>query len=115
ALTSLMHRLRGERQDSALVLLPLGTQLFDRTGLTGGGGKAYPDHLLAASVTGTPVLRELSLGTAHLLLVPIDLESAQAIARLVLPPPLLLEWAYQLDPELGMAGEHFATDIATID
>src|SRR5436309_581032 len=107
ALASLMHGLRGERQDSALILLPLGTELFDWTGLTGDGRKAHADHLLASVVSSrAPVLREMPLRTAHLLLLPIDLESTQAIARLVLPSPLLFERAHQFDPELGMAGEH---------
>src|SRR5512135_2508960 len=116
AFASLMHGLRGERQDPALILLPLGTQLFDRTGLTGDGGKAQPDHLLASVVSSrAPVLREMPLGTTHLLLLPIHLERAQAIARLVLPSPLLFERAHQFDPELSVAGEHLAPDIATID
>src|SRR5258708_3662809 len=89
ALASLMHRLRGKGQDPPLVLLALGTERFDRTGMTGDGRKAHPYHLLASVVSsGAPVLRELSLGTTHLLLVPIHLESAHSIARLVLPSSL---------------------------
>ena len=53
--------------------------------------------------------------TAHLLLVPIDLESAHAIARFVLPSALLFERAYQLDAQFGVEGSHLTTDIATIE
>ena len=53
--------------------------------------------------------------TAHLLLVPIHLEGAQAIARLVLPSPLLFERAHELDPQLSVLSEYFTADIATID
>src|SRR5258708_12607640 len=74
--------------------------------------KAHPDHLLASIVSSrTPVLREVPLGTAHLLLVPIHLESTHAIARFVLPSALLFERAYQLDPQGGVFAAHFATDI----
>jgi len=52
--------------------------------------------------------------TAHLLLVPIHLARTHTIARLVLPSPFLFERAHELNPEPGVAGEHFATDIATI-
>src|SRR6266849_1982436 len=92
ARTRLMHGLRRECQDAALMVLSLGTELFDRTGMTGDGGKAHPDHLLAVVVSsGAPVLREVPLGTTHLLLLPIHLERAHSIARLVLPSPLVFE------------------------
>ena len=57
ALASFMHRLRRQGEDSPFVLLSLGTQRFDRTGRTGDGRKAHPDHFLAAIVSSrAPVL-----------------------------------------------------------
>ncbi len=57
-----MYGLRGERQDSAFVLLALGREFFDRTGLTDDSREAHPDHLLAAGVSsGAPVRREVAL------------------------------------------------------
>ncbi len=116
ARAGLMDGLRRKGQDPAFVFLPFATELFDGTSLTGDSRKAHPDHLLAAIVSsGAPVLRELPLGTAHLLLVPIHLECAHAIACRVLPSALLFERAYQLDAQFGVFGEHFAADIATIN
>src|SRR6266568_2664486 len=43
-----MHGLRRKGEDPPLLFLALGTELFDRTGLTGDGGKAHSDHLLAS-------------------------------------------------------------------
>src|SRR5712691_2481831 len=78
--TCLMHGLRGERHDSALMVLSPGTGLFDRTGLAGDGGKAHPNHLLTVGGSSrTPVLRELPLGTTYLLLLPIHLERAHSL------------------------------------
>lgn len=84
--------------DSAVLLL-LGPALFDRTGMTGDGGKAHSFHLLASVVpSGAPVLREMPLGAPHLLLLPIHLESVQSIARLLLPSPFLFDRFHELDP-----------------
>ncbi|HYT34276.1 MAG TPA: hypothetical protein VEL69_04525, partial [Ktedonobacteraceae bacterium] len=106
----LMNGLRRKGYNPAFVLLPLGSQLFDGTSLTGDRRKAHPDHLLAAIVSsGAPVLREVPLGTAHLLLVPIHLERTHTIARFVLPSALLFERAYQLDAQFGVFSEHFTT------
>jgi hypothetical protein len=84
--------------------------------MTGDSGKAHLYHLLTSVVSpGAPVLREVPLGTPHLLLLPIHVESTHDIARLVLPSPLLFERTYELDTQLDVACEHLASDIATID
>src|SRR5712692_6289359 len=64
---------------------------------------------------GHPFCASCRLPTPYLLLLPIHLERAHSLARLVLPSSRLVERTHQLDPELGVAGKHLATHIGTHD
>ena len=105
----LMHRLRRKGEDSALVLLPLGTQRFDRTGRIADGRKAHPDHLLAAGVSsGAPVLREVSLSDT----APAASATRPAISR---QPPSCLSGPPNAIKRFACQGSHVATERATLE
>src|SRR5207247_10014313 len=58
--------LRRKGDDPPFVLFPLGTELCDRTDLTGDVGKAHSYHLLASVMSsGRPVLRMLASWTTQ--------------------------------------------------
>src|SRR5947209_9304848 len=113
-LQGLMHR-TGRKGHCSSPLLALGAQGFGLTALTELGGKAHLDRLLAAAAcVGLPRLRELSLGTARLLLLPIQFKGAQSIAAVLLPTGIEEHRTQQLGALVPLVHDQFATEIATI-